>query len=321
MAYNSNLLPAITNTSCGYRGFMENGDNVWGSNRPRGHTGSMFYNVIEYDINGNTQVYRNAASGYIQFLHGVNPISTVMLTNMYDYGAEKPANEMYHSWFADGTPFDNAVTSTYGPAPGYQPGGFNPNYQPDPAYGGNIIPPQQQPSLKSYKDWNTSWPENSWEITETSISNQGSYVKLLSKFVISPCVKTVTNAYDAGYGTLRQAIACANAGDTIMLNLPAGATLQLTSQLVINKDLYILNVQSGQAPVHCVASGAGIVINSGKTLHLFDLSLTGACTNIIQNQGNLHLHHVKFTSSGVTGNVLKNLGGEARVYGLVQIFN
>ncbi|HSF89801.1 MAG TPA: glycoside hydrolase family 9 protein [Saprospiraceae bacterium] len=319
MNWSDPLLPAITNTSCAYRAFLQDQDNVWGSNRPRGHTGSIFYNVIQYDISGNTSVYRNAALGYINFLHGVNPISTVMLTNMYEYGAEKSANEMYHSWFAHGTNYDNAITSLYGPAPGYQPGGFNPYFHPDPSYNGDIVPPELQPSLKSYKDWNTSWPENSWEVTETSISNQGSYVKLLSRFVPTPCVKTITNAYDAGFGTLRQAIACASAGDTIKLKLPPNTTLQLSSQLVINKNIVIVNMLSGQAPVHCVVSGAAIVINSGQTVHLHDISFTGACTNIIQNQGNLHLHHVKFDATGVTSNVLKNLGGEAKVYGLVEL--
>jgi hypothetical protein len=319
MNNSDHLLPAINGTSCAYRGYMSNGDNVWGSNRPRGHTGSIFYNVIEYNISGNTSVYRNAAMGYINFLHGVNPISTVMLTNMYDDGAEKPANEMYHSWFAHGTNYDNAITSLYGPAPGYQPGGFNPYFHPDPSFSGDIVPPELQPSLKSYKDWNTSWPENSWEITETSISNQGSYVKLLSRFVSAPCVKTITNAYDSGFGTLRQAIACANAGDTIKLKLPPNTTLQLNSQLVINKNVVIVNSLSGQAPLHCAVSGAGMQINGGQTVHLHNLSFTCACTNIIQNQGNLHLHNVKFDATGVTGNVLKNLGGEARVYGVVEL--
>ena len=319
MSGSDHLIPAINNTLCGYRGYMNNGDNVWGSNRPRGHTGSMFYNVIEYEINANTPVYRNAAMGYVNFLHGVNPISRVMLTNMNDFGAEKSANEMYHSWFADGTNYDNALTSLYGPAPGYQPGGFNPYFHPDPSYNGDIVPPELQPSLKSYKDWNTSWPENSWEVTETSISNQGSYVKLLSKFVNAPCVTTVTNPYDAGFGTLRQAVGCAAAGDTIILDLPAGTTLQISNQLVINKDVVIVNSSSSQAPVHCVASGAGIVVNSGKTVHLHDLSITGACTHLIQNQGNLHLHHVRFDATGITGNVLRNLGGEARVYGVVEM--
>lgn len=226
---------------------------------------------------------------------------------------------MYHSWFADGTNYDDALTSLYGPAPGYQPGGFNPTYAPDPAYGGTIVPPQNQPSLKSYKDWNTSWPEDSWEVTETSISNQGSYVKLLSKFVPVPCIKTITNPYDAGYGTLRQAVSCANPGDTIKIKLPAGATLQLSSQLVINKNLVIINLLSGQAPVNCNASGAAIVINAGKTVHLYDVSFTAtSCTNMIQNSGVLHLHHVKFDASGVSSYVVKNIGGEARVYGLTQ---
>src|SRR5688572_10242168 len=222
MAGETHLLPGYLNKSCGYRAFLNNGDNVWGSNRPRGHNGSTFYNIITYDLQADTVPYRNAALGYINFLHGLNPVSTVMLTNMYDAGAEKSANEMYHSWFADGTVYDNAITSLHGPPPGYQPGGFNPYFTPDPAYGGTIIPPQFQPSLKSYKDWNTSWPENSWEITETSISNQGSYVKLLSKFVPPPCVRTVTSSIDQGQSTLRQAISCAGIGDTIKLDLPPG---------------------------------------------------------------------------------------------------
>ena len=156
-----------------------------------------------------------------------------MLTNMYDFGAEKSANEMYHAWMGDGTVWDNALTSLYGPAPGYQPGGFNPFYPEIDHYSGDIVPPQFQPALKSYKDWNTSFPEDSWEITETSISNQGSYVKLVSKFVSTPCVKTISNAYDTGYGTFRPAVGCAVGGDTIRLNLPRGDTLNLHSPLTL----------------------------------------------------------------------------------------
>jgi hypothetical protein len=322
MANSSHLLPAITNTSCAYRGFMNNGDNVWGSNRPRGHTGSIFYNVITYDINGNTSVYQNAALGYLNFLHGVNPISTVMLTNMYDYGAEKPANEMYHSWFADGTVYDNAVTSLYGPAPGYQPGGFNPHYQPDPAYGGNIIPPQSQPSLKSYKDWNTSWPQNSWEVTETSISNQGSYVKLASKFVPPVCVKSITNRYDQGYGTFRQAISCASSGDTLILQFPQGDTLWIKAgPLVFDKNLTIVNGNPGQALVFADVSGIGITIAPGVDVHFHDLRFNGIGTGIIQNEGVLYLHHIRFDADGISGPTINNIGGLAHVMGLVEIMD
>lgn len=315
----SHLLPAYLNKSCAYRGYLNNGDNVWGSNRPRGHNGSTLYNIITYDLETDTMPYRNAALGYVNFLHGVNPISTVMLTNMYDYGAEKPANEMYHSWFAHGTVYDNAVTSLYGPAPGYQPGGFNPNYQPAPEYGGDIIPPQFQPSLKSYKDWNTSWPENSWEITETSISNQGSYVKLLSKFVPVACVRTVTSSLDQGQSTLRQAISCANEGDTIRLDLPAGDTITITStQILINKNLTIINLNAGHAPVYFDIAGTGMVVSTGKTLHLHDISIHGDGASFIQNQGVLHLHNVIMDATNLSSQPLVNQN-EARVYGVVEI--
>jgi hypothetical protein len=319
MTNSSHLLPAYNNTTCGYRAYMNNGDNVCGSNRPRGHTGSIFWNYIHYDLNTDTIPYRNAALGYINFLHGVNPISTVMLTNMYDYGAEKSANEMYHSWFGDGTPYDNALNSTYGPAPGYQPGGFNPNYAPDPAYGGTIIPPQSQPSLKSYKDWNTSWPENSWEITETSISNQGSYVKLLSKFVTAPCVKTVTSYIDHGQSTLRRAAFCSATGDTIKIDLPQGDTIHITSnQIVLDKNLTILNLNSGKAPLYFDYSGTGMKVNPGTTIHLYDLTLSGDGSSLIQNLGILHLHNVTMDATGLSSQPLVNQN-QAQVYGLVEL--
>ena len=314
----THLLPAYVNKSCAYRGYLNNGDNVWGSNRPRGHNGSTFYNIITYDLVTDTVPYRNAALGYVNFLHGVNPISIVMLTNMYDYGAEKPANEMYHSWFAHGTDYDNAVTSLYGPAPGYQTGGFNPNYQPDPAYGGNIIPPQFQPSLKSYKDWNTSWPENSWEITETSISNQGSYVKLLSKFVPPACVLTVTSPSDDGQSSLRRAVQCASVGDTIFLDLPNDDTIALGTPLVFNKNLTIINLNPGHAPIQFDHTGTGWQIDTGVNVHLHDLYITGASSPFLLNSGNLFYHDVILDASGnplipVINNGSSNIDGTVEI--------
>jgi hypothetical protein len=37
-----------------------------------------------------------------------------------------------------------------------------------------------QPILKSFKDWNTGWPENSWEVTECHIPYQAAYLRLLA---------------------------------------------------------------------------------------------------------------------------------------------
>ena len=36
---------------------------------------------------------------------------------------------------------------------------------------------------KAYKDFNTSWPLNSWSVTENSNGYQVAYIRLLSKFV------------------------------------------------------------------------------------------------------------------------------------------
>lgn len=43
--------------------------------------------------------------------------------------------------------------------------------------------PVGEPNAKMYKDFNTSWPLNSWEITEPSDGYQVSYIRLLSHFV------------------------------------------------------------------------------------------------------------------------------------------
>jgi hypothetical protein len=105
----------------------------------------------------------------------------VYLTNMNTLGAEFSVNEMYHAWFADGTVWDSAATSLYGPPPGYLTGGPNPSYSPDASYmGPPIEPPENQPIQKSYRDWNTSWPQNSWEVTECHIPYQAAYVRLLA---------------------------------------------------------------------------------------------------------------------------------------------
>ncbi|MBI5913868.1 MAG: glycoside hydrolase family 9 protein [Bacteroidetes bacterium] len=182
---NADMLPAWLNGTDAYRAYLKDDDYVWGSNRWKANAASIFYNMVEYNLfPANNIHYSNAAENYIHFLHGANPINQLMLTNMGDYGAENSCDEMYHAWFGDGTDYDNAQTSLYGPPPGYLTGGFNPFFVPAQGY---ISPPQGQPHQKSYKDWNTSWPENSWELTEPAIYSQAAYIKLLSKFA-SPAI-------------------------------------------------------------------------------------------------------------------------------------
>ena len=160
-----------------YRSFLPEQAYHWGSNRVRALIGSINLELTQAPFAIEDDSARTRAVTALQYLHGVNPLGIVYLSNMYALGAERSVNEIFHGWFADGTPFDNAVTSACGPPPGYLVGG------PNAAYSGPLSPPRRQPPQKAYRDWNGQWPDRSWEITEPSISYQASYVKLLSKFV------------------------------------------------------------------------------------------------------------------------------------------
>jgi len=46
-----------------------------------------------------------------------------------------------------------------------------------------LSPPYGQPMLKSYLDFNTGFPNNSWEITEPGIYYQAAYVRLIAGIV------------------------------------------------------------------------------------------------------------------------------------------
>lgn len=167
----------------------------WGSNSTKSGKGSMFMDLIKFNISGTdaTQA-KNAAQTYIHYIHGVNPQGMVYLSNMYSLGIYSSANEFYHSWFTDGSAkWDRVGASTFGPAPGFLTGGANPSYDWDsnctsgsPNAGCGAAapnPPKGQPAQKAYKDFNTSWPINSWSVTENSCGYQSTYLRLLSKFV------------------------------------------------------------------------------------------------------------------------------------------
>ena len=168
-----------------YRAFMEDWAHHWGSNMVRANSGSINLDFNTFGINSSDEaLYRETAEQYLHWLHGVNPMGMVMLSNMYDYGAEHSANEIYHTWFYNGTKYDNALTSAVGPPPGYVTGGPNKNY---PIV--TITPPYGQPPQKSYRDWNTQWNgsfgEESFQITEPAIYYQGAYIMLLSRLIPS----------------------------------------------------------------------------------------------------------------------------------------
>ena len=184
----SEFLPAWQNRTDAYQAYLKDTDYIWGSNQVKAHVGVIFANQVIYGRDPtNLATYRAAAAGYVHYLHGVNPLAMPFLTNMYAAGATTSANEMYHGWFGHGTVWDNALTSPNGPPPGYVTGGANPTFVPDGSYTGpTLSPPQNQPVQKSYRDWNTSYPENSWQITEPAIYYQAAYLHLLASFVRGP---------------------------------------------------------------------------------------------------------------------------------------
>ena len=199
---------ALTSETDPYRSFIK--DYNWGSNQYKSLYGNLLWELQANDIDvGNNEFYLNASEEYLHYIHGVNPLQLVYLTNMGSYGAEKSANEMYHTWFCDGSAkWDRVGTSTYGPPPGFLMGGANNSYDwddncksatPNTLCGSAApSPPKGQPQQKSYKDFNTSWPLNSWQITETSLGYQTAYIRLLSKFVTNGTnVPTSTNTAQA----------------------------------------------------------------------------------------------------------------------------
>lgn len=169
----------------------------WGSNSTKSRRGSVFTQAAMAKMTGASETdYKNAGAGYLHYIHGVNPLGLVYLTNMERYGAERSASELYHAWFVNGSAdYDSTKTSTYGPAPGFLVGGPNPGYERDDCcktvcggYGAKICkrpilsPPTGQPPMKSYAEFNDGWPLNSWSVTENSNSYQITYLRLLSKY-------------------------------------------------------------------------------------------------------------------------------------------
>ncbi len=161
-----------------YRANMPDWAYHWGSNMQKANFGILASLVKRYNLDASNNVgLARKTEEQLHYFHGVNPMNLVYLSNMYQLGAEECANEMYHSWFNDGTIYDHALTSTKGPAPGFVTGGPNKDYTYAP-----LNPPFGQPMQKAYLDFNTTSPANSWEITEPAIYYQAAYILLLSNF-------------------------------------------------------------------------------------------------------------------------------------------
>lgn len=167
---------------------------TWGSNQVKAAQGNLLYDVLTYGVDsGASGDAIKGAERFVHYMHGVNPLSLVYLSNMGDHGAAKSVTRFYHSWFTKGSDWDAVGVSKYGPPPGYLVGGPNPSYSWDgccPSGCSGVscgssppTPPTGQPDQKAYKDFNDSWPLDSWAISEPDDGYQAKWVRLLSKFV------------------------------------------------------------------------------------------------------------------------------------------
>ena len=198
---NADQLPMVINNKDPYRAPIK--DYTWGSNGSKAQQARLYQLLAAYGGNAAIAVKADAAAmGYIHYLHGVNPLGLVYLTNMTSAGAKHSANTMAHNWFANGTRWSRVTESTPGPPPGYLVGGPNPTYSIDKCCTAPIgtreyrcfgsasfslcrnsyAPPLGQPALKSYRQFNEPWPANSWAITEPSGAYQSLYIRVLAKY-------------------------------------------------------------------------------------------------------------------------------------------
>ncbi|MCC5928077.1 MAG: glycoside hydrolase family 9 protein [Cyclobacteriaceae bacterium] len=184
MQNNSEMFRAVQQQTDAYKAYLKNNDYVWGSNSVKCRAAILLYNITRYaDPGEHEAALKQAALNYLHNIHGRNAMGLTYISNMRHAGAARSINEIYHNWFTDGSEFDNVLTSAKGPAPGFLAGGPNTHFRPDAQYNGPpLVPPLNQPVQKAYRDWNTSWPENSWEITEPAIYYQAAYIRLISKF-------------------------------------------------------------------------------------------------------------------------------------------
>jgi hypothetical protein len=179
-------------------------DYTWASNKAKAMQGRLFQLVAMHTPSeAAQQAARAAALDYLHYIHGVNPLGLVYLTNMGADGATHSANTMFHTWFAKGTRWEKSSNGKPGPPPGFLVGGPNPGFKVDACCSGprsfglylchgeaasNICerryrPPMGQPPAKSYLQFNDGWPANSWEVTEPSTGYQAYYIQLLAAAV------------------------------------------------------------------------------------------------------------------------------------------
>src|SRR6516162_4986459 len=139
MTRNSDQLPMITGDKDAYLSPIK--DYTWGSNQSKLQQARLYQLLALYDNDAAAAAEADsAAMEYLHYIHGVNPLGLVYLTNMKSAGASHSASTMFHNWFAHGTRWERTSDSTPGPPPGYLVGGLTQTIQPI-----NVAPRPSEP--------------------------------------------------------------------------------------------------------------------------------------------------------------------------------
>ena len=140
----------------------------------------------------------------------------------------------------------------------------------------------------------------------------------------SECQLVVTITDNDGIGSLRAAIACAQAGDTITFDAAlAGDTIVLTEALLIPQEVTILSTQDPVIHILCDMPG-GITIGGAAIVEINNLNVISGNTNqpaAILNNGDLTLDDVEIIRNTALpqGSVLIENTGTITIRGTTQI--
>ena len=105
-----------------YRAPMK--DYTWGSNKGKAMQARLYQLAALYSTDRHlSEIASAAALEYAHYIHGVNPLGLVYLTNMAPAGACHSASTMFHAWFAYGTRWQQVTEQLPGPPPGFLVGG------------------------------------------------------------------------------------------------------------------------------------------------------------------------------------------------------
>jgi hypothetical protein len=112
--------------------------------------------------------------------------------------------------------------------------------------------------------------------------------------IVEPTIcHTVTSPLDNGLGSLRAAVECAQSGDTILLMLNPGDTIELSgAPIQINKTLVITSATTTKQPIRMQSGYSVFAVQTGRTLTLSMIYAEGT-TTLVVNHGNLFLHSVE----------------------------